>query len=427
MQANRISFYLNLTGPSYQLDNTWVGGIQCLDIAKGLVEEGSLDGCIVCVANLTISPCVSKQMQGLGVLSTDEFTRSFSSDASGYVRSEAVVAFYIQRLQDAKRSYGSGYYYEGVKKPIWFIFSGMGSQWNGMGTDLLRIPLFRQSMERLDAVLKPHGVDLFHILTSTDNTLFDNILNSFVGIAACQIPNVNASSRWNIYQRNLVHAIIDFDDWLLFLDNIIKVLVYLHVERHSEVYLPRNIESILIDKRLFMNAMKEKHTSLVDVYYDLDTKVKYIFIPSPKPRSSKWISSSILEDAWGSPLAQTSSAEYHTNNLLSSVFFEEASAHIPANAICIEIAPHGLLQAILKRSLAEKEVVNIPLTLRGVKDGVKFILNSIGKLYLNGLDLNLAPLYPEVQYPVSRGTKPLGHFVDWEHGHEYKLSELEVQ
>ncbi|XP_026687340.1 fatty acid synthase, partial [Diaphorina citri] len=150
-------------------------------------------------------------------------------------------------------------------------------------------------------------------------------------------------------------------------------------------------------------------------------------IPSPKPRSSKWISSSILEDAWGSPLAQTSSAEYHTNNLLSSVFFEEASAHIPANAICIEIAPHGLLQAILKRSLAEKEVVNIPLTLRGVKDGVKFILNSIGKLYLNGLDLNLAPLYPEVQYPVSRGTKPLGHFVDWEHGHEYKLSELEVQ
>lgn len=102
-------------------------------------------------------------------------------------------------------------------------------------------------------------------------------------------------------------------------------------------------------------------------------------IPSPKPRSPKWISSSILEDSWASDLALTSSPEYHTNNLLSSVYFEEASAHIPQGALCIEIAPHGLLQAILKRSLAAKNVINVPLTLRAVPDGVRFLMQSLGK------------------------------------------------
>lgn len=104
----------------------------------------------------------------------------------------------------------------------------------------------------------------------------------------------------------------------------------------------------------------------------------YKVLPESKPRSSKWVSSSIPESEWGNELAQTSSPEYHTNNLLGQVLFEEASQHIPENAIAIEIAPHGLLQAILKRSLSEN-VTNIPLTQKTTKDSVTFLLNAIGK------------------------------------------------
>lgn len=99
-------------------------------------------------------------------------------------------------------------------------------------------------------------------------------------------------------------------------------------------------------------------------------------IKDPKPRSAKWVSSSVPEADWSSPLAKHSSAEYHTNNLLSSVLFEEASRHIPKNAVVIEIAPHGLLQAILRRSLAG--CVNIPLTNRNAKNGVEFLLEALG-------------------------------------------------
>lgn len=85
------------------------------------------------------------------------------------------------------------------------------------------------------------------------------------------------------------------------------------------------------------------------------------------------------EKDWDKPIAKQCSAEYLTNNLLSPVLFEEGCKHIPDNAIVIEIAPHGLLQAILKRSL-KSSITNIPLTLRSKKgDAVNFLLSAIGK------------------------------------------------
>jgi fatty acid synthase len=63
----------------------------------------------------------------------------------------------------------------------------MGSQWQGMGKDLMNIPIFAKAVEKCDSVLKPRGIDIKNILTSQDSKMFDNILNSFVGIAAVQV------------------------------------------------------------------------------------------------------------------------------------------------------------------------------------------------------------------------------------------------
>lgn len=127
-------------------------------------------------------------------------------------------------------------------------------------------------------------------------------------------------------------------------------------------------------------------------------------ISSPKPRSSKWISSSIPESKWGTPIgiiiffninmiiflklciltvgimfsAKLSSVDYHVNNLLSPVLFHDALKHVPNNAIVIEIAPHCLLQAILKRSLPSG-CTNVGLMKRDHENNVEFILSSIGK------------------------------------------------
>lgn len=73
------------------------------------------------------------------------------------------------------------------------------------------------------------------------------------------------------------------------------------------------------------------------------------------------------------------SAEYLTNNLLKPVLFEEASKCIPENAIIIEIAPHGLLQAILKRA-HPNTCTNVSLTRKSDgKSNLNNLLGAIGR------------------------------------------------
>jgi fatty acid synthase, animal type len=100
-------------------------------------------------------------------------------------------------------------------------------------------------------------------------------------------------------------------------------------------------------------------------------------VPHPKERSPKWLSSSVPKIRWGQLDSQLCSAEYHTNNLLNSVLFEEATSFLPDNSLTIEVAPHRLLQAILKQSMPNG--VHIGLTQRGFKDNTQFLLNALGQ------------------------------------------------
>ena len=101
-------------------------------------------------------------------------------------------------------------------------------------------------------------------------------------------------------------------------------------------------------------------------------------IKENRVRTPRWVSSSIPEDRWDSELAKYSSADYHVNNLVSPVLFQEALQHVPAGAILIEIAPHCLLQAILKRSLSP-DCLFVGLMKRNHADNVEYLLSSLGK------------------------------------------------
>jgi len=99
---------------------------------------------------------------------------------------------------------------------------------------------------------------------------------------------------------------------------------------------------------------------------------------NPKPRSNRWKSTSLPEDQWNTKEAQYSSMEYHLNNISSPVYFHGAMKHVPENAITIEMAPHCLLQAILKRAMPPT-VTNIGMTKKTALNHVDFLLEAIGK------------------------------------------------
>lgn len=144
-------------------------------------------------------------------------------------------------------------------------------------------------------------------------------------------------------------------------------------------------------------------------------------IPIPKQRSSHWISTSIPENQWQDQLAQTSSAAYFINNLLSPVLFQEAVQHIPNNAIVIEIAPNCLFQAILRRSLPST-VINIGLQKANHINNTSFFMENLGKLYIAGAQPNLSIFYPIINYPVGRGTPMLSTFIEWDHSEEWMVA-----
>ncbi|KAG7203862.1 hypothetical protein KM043_017916 [Ampulex compressa] len=358
--------------------------------------------------------------------------------------------------------------YSGAKRPIWFVFSGMGSQWPGMGEALMEFPIFAKAIEKCDSVLKQHGLNIYDIIINKDKQVFHNIVNSFVGITAIQIGLVDLLTSVGIVPDNIIgHSVGElgcayadgcFTPEQTILAAYSRGLASVESEliegsmaaigrgyNEMKDMCPPDIEIACHNSSTSCtisgpaNSMKEfvAHLQANNIFArevpcsNIAYHSRYIapagrkllaylrrVIPHSKPRSAKWVSSSVPQSEWSKPLAKFSSAEYHTNNLLSPVLFEETAALIPADAITIEIAPHGLLQAILRRSMPET-VTNVPLTQRDHKNNAEMFLQSLGKLYTAGVELQLVNLYPKVEYPVSRQTPMISPIIRWEHTEDW--------
>lgn len=170
-------------------------------------------------------------------------------------------------------------------------------------------------------------------------------------------------------------------------------------------------------------------------------------IPDPKPRSERWISSSLPRDKWNSdigespsppsaishsckesddvtfrPTAKLSDASYHVNNLLSPVRFAEALRAVPERAVLVEVAPHALLQAVLKRALPAPQAAHVALVRRDAADALVHLLGAVGRLHAAGAQPAVARLYPPVPFPVARGTPGLASHVLWDHSQEWDVA-----
>ena len=105
---------------------------------------------------------------------------------------------------------------------------------------------------------------------------------------------------------------------------------------------------------------------------------------------------------------------------MSPVLFNEGLSKIPDNAVTIEIGPHCLLQAILKRSLSTG-CEFLSLLNRKKPDNLEYFLSNIGKLYLSGVPVQVSKLYPLVNLPVSRNTPSISPAIRWDHAQQWDV------
>lgn len=97
--ANRISFCLNLTGPSLTVDTACSSSLVALKIAIQCLKSGECDVAIVCAPNLILEPSTQVIFSVGGLLAPDGRCKSFDASGDGYGRGEGFVAV-ILKLTD---------------------------------------------------------------------------------------------------------------------------------------------------------------------------------------------------------------------------------------------------------------------------------------------------------------------------------------
>ncbi|KAG5872018.1 hypothetical protein JTB14_036444 [Gonioctena quinquepunctata] len=352
-------------------------------------------------------------------------------------------------------------------RPIWFIYPGVGSQWLGMGRDLMKIEVFRTTIRRCADALSPYGIVLEEIITTKDTKVLDDIVNICVAIIAVEVALTDVLFSLGIhpdgiaghslgeigcayadgkvtpeqavllaYSRGYWSRIINTPPGLmasinmsmeemkkLLPDNIFVACrngstnvtisgLENPVRQFLETLSARGISAKLIPTRgyAFHSPCLSEAVPFVS---DFCKKV----LNDPKPRSRKWISSSVPLNSTDETL-EFSSAEYFVNNFVNPVLFDQVVDKIPENALVIEIGPHGLLQGILRKEIKSGAKI-LSVSNKFNDDNEAVFLESIGRIFLAGGQPNLRNLYRDVSFPVSRGTKMLAPLVKWDHSQSW--------
>ncbi|KAI3333750.1 hypothetical protein F4824DRAFT_470692 [Ustulina deusta] len=103
MISNRVSYEMGWRGPSMTVRTGCSAALVGLNEACLALARGDCEAALVGGSNLIMTPSLTSLLSTQGVLSKDGSCKTFSADADGYGRGEALVAVYIKPLRSALR------------------------------------------------------------------------------------------------------------------------------------------------------------------------------------------------------------------------------------------------------------------------------------------------------------------------------------
>jgi len=101
--ANRLSYALNLRGPSMAIDTACSGSLVGVNLACESLKRGETSIALAAGVNLMITPDLSIAFSEAQMLSPNGRCSTFDETADGYVRGEGCGVVVLQRLSDAIR------------------------------------------------------------------------------------------------------------------------------------------------------------------------------------------------------------------------------------------------------------------------------------------------------------------------------------
>jgi amino acid adenylation domain-containing protein/thioester reductase-like protein len=101
--ANRISYFLDLRGPSLAIDTACSSSLVAIHIAVSSLRTGESDLALVGGVNLLLSPELTIAFSQARMMAADGRCKTFDAHADGYVRGEGCGMVVLKRLSDAVR------------------------------------------------------------------------------------------------------------------------------------------------------------------------------------------------------------------------------------------------------------------------------------------------------------------------------------
>ncbi|MBD9735944.1 polyketide synthase, partial [Streptomyces sp. H28] len=146
--ANRVSYLLDLSGPSYAVDSACSSSLTALHLACESLRRGECDTAVAGGVNVIIHPAHFVSLCSLSMLSPQGVCRVFDADADGFVPGEGVGAVLLKPL---RRAVADG-------DDIWAVVKGSAVNAGGR-TSGYTVPNPNAQAEVITEALTRAGVD----------------------------------------------------------------------------------------------------------------------------------------------------------------------------------------------------------------------------------------------------------------------------
>lgn len=101
--ANRLSYLLDLRGPSWAVDTACSSSLVAVHHACQSLRQGECELALAGGVNLILTPQVTISFEQAGMMAADGRCKTFDQNADGYVRGEGCGVVVLKRLSDALR------------------------------------------------------------------------------------------------------------------------------------------------------------------------------------------------------------------------------------------------------------------------------------------------------------------------------------
>lgn len=126
MVANRVSYHLNLTGPSATVDTACSSSLMAVHLGCQALLCGDTDLVVAAGVNLMLTPALSIFYTQAGLSAPDGRCKPFSANADGIGRGEGVGTVVLRRLSDAIAD----------RQPIYAVIAGSATNQDGRSSGI---------------------------------------------------------------------------------------------------------------------------------------------------------------------------------------------------------------------------------------------------------------------------------------------------